>query len=91
MDSVTMTEREGILELREQIKALELQTEHFQQDRLEALCEAPRISLDIAEQRSAAAANLYALLQPGEALEPGLEKLLTALFEPPVSAPLPNV
>lgn len=90
MDSITPLARDGVLELREQIKAIELQSEHFQQDRLEALCETPRISLDIAEQRNAATENLHALLQPSEVLEQDLQKLLTALFEPRSSAPQPN-
>lgn len=90
MDDITMLEREGMLELRDQIKALELHAEHFQQDRLEALCKNPIMTLDIDVQKQAAFANLHGILSDDTprdiALEAKLDTLLNALFES-----LPNV
>tara|TARA_R110001606_G_scaffold347884_1_gene497289 strand:- start:1470 stop:1997 length:528 start_codon:yes stop_codon:yes gene_type:complete len=90
MDDISMLEREGMLELRDQVKALELHAEHFQQDRLEAICQLPIKMLDVATQRQAAKANLYAVLgaetTSDEALEAKLNTLLSALFEPPPNA-----
>lgn len=90
MENVSMLEREGILELRDQVKALELHAEHFQQDRLEALCKSPIKSLDEAAQRQASITNLHAVLGSETtrvvALESKLDALIKALFEPPPSA-----
>tara|TARA_R100001377_G_scaffold76292_1_gene53147 strand:- start:1265 stop:1792 length:528 start_codon:yes stop_codon:yes gene_type:complete len=90
MDDITMLEREGILDLRQQVKALELHAEHFQQDRLEALSAAPIEALDGATQRRAASVNLHAVLgaetMRDEALEGKLDTLLNALFESPPNA-----
>lgn len=90
MDDITMLEREGMLDLRDQIKALELHAEHFQQDRLEALCKLPLMTLDVDTQKQAAFANLHAILSfdttLDEALEVKLATLLNALFESPPNA-----
>lgn len=90
MDDISMLEREGMLELRDQVKALELHAEHFQQDRLEALSRAPVVALDEAAQRQATFANLRAVLgnetARDEALEAKLDTLLNALFEAPPNA-----
>lgn len=90
MDDISMLEREGMLDLRERIKALELHAEHFQQERLEAISKSPFKVLDEATQRQAASDNLHAVLGTettrNEALETKLDTLLNALFEPPPSA-----
>lgn len=90
MDHITMLEREGMLDLREQIKALELHAEHFQQDRLEALSKSPIKALDETAQRQAAFANLRSVLGSDtvrdDALETKLDALLNALFESPPNA-----
>jgi len=90
MDDITVLEREGMLDLRDQIKALELHAEHFQQDRLEALCKSPLKALNEDAQRQAAFANLHAVLEAettrDEALETKFSTLLNALFESPPSA-----
>tara|TARA_R110001599_G_scaffold93168_1_gene243278 strand:- start:390 stop:917 length:528 start_codon:yes stop_codon:yes gene_type:complete len=90
MDDISVLEREGMLDLRDQIKALELHAEHFQQDRLEAISKSPFKVLDEGTQRQAASDNLYAVLGTettrNEALETKLDTLLNALFEPPPSA-----
>lgn len=90
MEELSLLEREGILDLREQIKALELHTEHFQQDHLEALSKSPIRALDEAAQRRAASANINAVITEAvtanEALQIRLNTLLTALFEPPPNA-----
>lgn len=90
MDDISMQEREGMLDLRDQIAALELHAEHFQQDRLEALCKAPSQALDEATQRQAAIANLYAVISTetarDHALQSKLDTLINALFESPPSA-----
>lgn len=90
MDDITMLEREGMLDLRDQVKALELHAEHFQQDRLEAFSKSPVKTLDEANQRQAAFANLHAVLEAeterDEALEAKLDTLLNALFESPPNA-----
>lgn len=90
MDDISMLEREGMLDLRDQVKALELHAEHFQQDRLEAISKSPIKVLDEGTQRQAASDNLYAVLGTettrDEPLETKLDTLLNALFEPPPSA-----
>lgn len=90
IDNITMLEREGMLDLREQIKALELHAEHFQQDRLEALCRSPIKALDDLAQKQATIANIRAVIDADstrdEALEYTLNTLFNALFEPPPSA-----
>ena len=90
MDDITMLEREGMLDLRDQVKALELHAEHFQQDRLEALSKPPGLALDEAAQKQAAFANLRAVLgaetRRDKALETKLDTLLNALFESPPNA-----
>lgn len=89
MDDITLLEREGMLELRDQVKALELHAEHFQQDRLEAISKLPIQRLDETAQRRAGIANLHAVIGGAttrdQALDAKLDALLNALFEP-----LPN-
>lgn len=90
MDNITLLEREGMLDLREQIKALELHAEHFQQDRLEAFSQSSATALSEAVQRQAALDNLNAVIgteaTANEPLKLKLNTLVSALFESPPNA-----
>ena len=79
-----------MLDLREQVKALELHAEHFQQDRLEAFSQSSATALSEAVQRQAALDNLNAVIgteaTANEPLKLKLNTLVSALFESPPNA-----
>ncbi|MCB1649542.1 MAG: TIGR02444 family protein [Pseudomonadales bacterium] len=83
LSPVSTLERDGMQELRTQIKALELRTEQYQQTRLEALVSDVVQALTARQQQHAMSVNLQRVAacytQPSPALQEALSALCSAL------------
>lgn len=83
LEPVSALERNGMQELRTQIKALELRTEQYQQTRLEALARGAAQTLTDEQRQHAITANLQRVAScyapPSPALQDALNALCSAL------------
>ncbi|MCB1665010.1 MAG: TIGR02444 family protein [Pseudomonadales bacterium] len=83
---LTDLERDGMQELRTQIKALELRTEHYQQTRLEAMVISPLRIQTHEEGLDAMFANLQRMASANAEPSPVLQESLSALCSALASA-----
>ena len=86
LSPVSTLERDGMQELRTQIKALELRTEHYQQTRLEAMVISPLRIQTHEEGLDAMFANLQRMASANAELSPMLQESLSALCSALASA-----